>query len=157
MKKLLIILPILTALALAGCVPQGPNSNQPVNNSLETNANVAPEPIDDGNEINVFDFESCVQAGNPIMKSNPPQCQHNGVTYIQELPDAQITNCLPEQRNSEVCIKIYQPVCAKVNVQCIKAPCPPMVQTFGNSCEACANPLVESYVEGECPEKINVD
>jgi len=60
--------------------------------------------------------------------------------------------CLPEQRQGEVCIELYDPVCAKVNVQCIKDPCPPIRQTFPNSCQACINPLVESYVKGECEE-----
>lgn len=60
------------------------------------------------------------------------------------------TKCLPEQRDADFCIEIYQPVCAKVNVQCIKAPCPPIEQTFSNSCKACQNSLVESYIKGEC-------
>jgi len=58
----------------------------------------------------------------------------------------------PEKRSGEngACIEIYQPVCAEVQVQCFRAPCPPIPQTFGNSCEACRNSLVESYTEGEC-------
>ncbi|MCK6462417.1 MAG: hypothetical protein L6Q29_01180 [Candidatus Pacebacteria bacterium] len=58
--------------------------------------------------------------------------------------------CTPEQRNVDACAKIYKPVCATVNIQCIKAPCEPIKQTFGNSCEACRNSLVNSYIEGEC-------
>ena len=44
----------------------------------------------------------------------------------------------------------YEPVCATVNIQCIKAPCDPIKETFSNSCTACINPLVESYTQGEC-------
>ena len=33
--------------------------------------------------------------------------------------DLSVTECLPEQRDIDACIEIYQPVCATVNVQCI--------------------------------------
>jgi len=62
----------------------------------------------------------------------------------------QITFCQPSQRQGDVCYQIYDPVCAKVNIQCIKAPCNPIRETFSNACEACRNPLVESYTKGEC-------
>lgn len=65
------------------------------------------------------------------------------------LPSGSI-QCKPEQRGEKICTALYAPVCATVNVQCIKAPCDPVRQTFGNSCEACANPLVHSYTQGEC-------
>jgi len=61
-----------------------------------------------------------------------------------------IVNCQPEQREAEACIEIYQPVCGKVNVQCVTTPCEPVFETFSNSCFACMNSLVESYTEGEC-------
>lgn len=58
--------------------------------------------------------------------------------------------CLPEQRNADFCTADYTPVCATVEIQCIKAPCNPIQQTFSNSCNACANPLVNAYKAGEC-------
>lgn len=58
--------------------------------------------------------------------------------------------CLSEQRNVDICIEIYQPVCATINIQCIKAPCNPIKQTFENSCKACTNTLVSTYITGEC-------
>ena len=61
-----------------------------------------------------------------------------------------VVECTPEQRKTEVCTAIYQPVCGLVNVQCVTTPCPPIDQTFSNSCEACKSPLVESYTEGAC-------
>ncbi len=61
-------------------------------------------------------------------------------------------DCLPEQRKAEACDDIYQPVCGQVQVECIKAPCYPVKETFGNPCQACLNPRVLSYTEGECPE-----
>jgi hypothetical protein len=61
------------------------------------------------------------------------------------------TQCLPEQRNVDACIEIYQPVCASVNVQCVTTPCDPVQETYANSCKACMNSLVSSYTQGECP------
>ena len=60
------------------------------------------------------------------------------------------TDCLPEQRDVLECIEVYQPVCGYVQVECIKAPCDPVKETFENSCKACANSRVISYTEGEC-------
>jgi len=96
----------------------------------------------------VTDFESCAAAGNPVMESYPRQCRANGITYTEIISD--VIECLPEQRNAEVCTADYTPVCAKVNIQCIRAPCNPIDETFSNSCVACRNPLVESYRMGEC-------
>jgi len=62
----------------------------------------------------------------------------------------EITLCTKDQRIGDVCFDIYDPVCAKVNIQCIKAPCDPIYQTYPNSCEACRNFLVDSYIKGEC-------
>ena len=66
-------------------------------------------------------------------------------------PDLVVTECLPEQRDVEACIEIYQPVCATVNVQCITTPCDPVLETFANSCKACMNSLVSTYTQGVCP------
>ncbi len=64
-------------------------------------------------------------------------------------------SCPPKTNSEEqtACIALYKPVCAEVQVQCVRAPCPPRPHTFGNSCEACANPLVKEYTEGECIKK----
>lgn len=65
--------------------------------------------------------------------------------------DSAVVECLPEQRNVDVCIAIHQPVCATVNVECITTPCDPVEETFTNSCRACMNPLVSTYTKDECP------
>ncbi|MCK9351908.1 MAG: hypothetical protein WCT49_06810 [Candidatus Paceibacterota bacterium] len=85
----------------------------------------------------------CTGAIPPPSSSTPPP------QVSQEI------SCPPKTGNEEnmACIALYKPVCAKVAVQCIKAPCPPVDQTFGNSCEACNNPLVSSYKEGECVKR----
>ena len=65
--------------------------------------------------------------------------------------DLAVMECLPEQRDVDACIEIYQPVCGTVNVQCVTTPCDPVQETFANSCKACVNSLVSSYTNGECP------
>jgi hypothetical protein len=44
----------------------------------------------------------------------------------------------------------YAPVCASVAIQCIKAPCDPVEQTFGNRCQMNANKLATFLHEWEC-------
>ncbi|HEY4477122.1 MAG TPA: hypothetical protein VJB56_00670 [Candidatus Paceibacterota bacterium] len=100
----------------------------------------------DGEAIN--NFEDCVKASNPVLESYPRQCRANGQTFVEQI--ANETVCEPEQRGAEVCTQNYDPVCAKVNVQCIKAPCYPIRETFSNACGACTNPLVESYTNSTC-------
>lgn len=63
------------------------------------------------------------------------------------------TVCLPEQREVDACIEIYQPVCATLIVQCDTTSCDPVQETFANSCKACMNALVRTHTKGECPVK----
>jgi hypothetical protein len=58
--------------------------------------------------------------------------------------------CSEESRNVNACIEIYQPVCAEVRVECVRAPCNPVKETYSNSCFACMNERVGSFVVGEC-------
>ncbi len=58
--------------------------------------------------------------------------------------------CTQEQKKTDVCIEIYAPVCAQVQVECITTPCNPVPQTFPNSCFACSEDRVISYVDGSC-------
>lgn len=51
------------------------------------------------------------------------------------------------------CTMEYVPVCASVQVQCIKAPCPPVEQTFGNKCTMNANKSATFLYDGECVAK----
>ena len=64
--------------------------------------------------------------------------------------DLAVTECLPEQRDVDACIEIYQPVCGTANVQCVTTPCDPVQETFANSCKACMNSLVSTYTKDEC-------
>ncbi|MBW7954867.1 hypothetical protein H3C61_03570 [Candidatus Gracilibacteria bacterium] len=52
--------------------------------------------------------------------------------------------------DNKICTMQYAPVCAEVQVQCIKAPCPPILETFSNKCEMENNSLAKFLHEGEC-------
>lgn len=59
--------------------------------------------------------------------------------------------CKEEQRNADVCIEIYQPVCGwsdSEKIQCIRYPC---ANNYQNSCFACMNEDVLYWTKGECP------
>ena len=58
--------------------------------------------------------------------------------------------CSEESRGADVCVLIHQPVCADVRVECVTTPCDPVKETYSNSCFACQNDRVDSYVVGEC-------
>jgi hypothetical protein len=49
--------------------------------------------------------------------------------------------------NTSYCIEVYEPVCAEVEIQCVKAPCNPIHQTFANSCKAGKHKIL---YKGEC-------
>ncbi|MDD2907181.1 MAG: hypothetical protein PHH98_00935 [Candidatus Gracilibacteria bacterium] len=51
-----------------------------------------------------------------------------------------------------MCTLEYAPVCAEVQVQCIKAPCFPVNETFGNACMAGDNKILYA---GTCDMYIN--
>jgi len=106
-------------------------------------------PVQEDSGPLVTNFDECVSVGNPIMESYPRRCRHGEVTFVEDISD-RVFKCTQEQKNAEVCIEIYQPVCATINVQCITTPCPPVLETFSNSCKACQNFLAESYTMGEC-------
>jgi hypothetical protein len=61
-----------------------------------------------------------------------------------------VIQCTEEQKNTNACTKEYMPVCGwfNENIKCIRYPC---AATYGNKCEACSNPIVKEYTEGECP------
>ena len=48
------------------------------------------------------------------------------------------------------CTMEYAPVCASVQIQCIKAPCDPIEQTFSNKCVMGTNKLAKFLHDGEC-------
>lgn len=74
--------------------------------------------------------------------------KENTITTMSEIQTTTSINT-DEQK---VCTMEYAPVCAQVQVQCIKAPCNPMLQTFSNTCMAWENKIVYKW---ECNTKIS--
>lgn len=52
-----------------------------------------------------------------------------------------------------VCTADYTPVCGLVEIQCIKAPCLPIEQTFSNKCVMGQNKLAIYLHNGECVKR----
>ncbi len=61
-----------------------------------------------------------------------------------------------DPQNPTMCTMQYDPVCAQIQVQCIKAPCPPIKQTYGNACMAGAAGA-KIISKGECSDLIGGD
>ncbi len=122
MKTHILILGIIGIVVLSAC---------------STGLNSAQQPT-------VTNFEECVQAGNPVMESYPRQCRHGDNTFTEVIE--QISN------DKKPCTREYRPVCGKIQVQCIKAPCPPLDTTFPNRCEA-ENAKATDIREGECQDE----
>lgn len=96
--------------------------------------------------LKVNNFEECVNAGNPVMESYPRQCRHGEKSFTEEIKF--------DAGSEGSCTSIFRPVCGKLQVQCIKAPCPPIATTFQNRCEADvagATDVVEGACEDEAP------
>lgn len=56
------------------------------------------------------------------------------------------------QDEPRMCTMEYAPVCAEVQVQCIKAPCFPVNETFWNTCSAGNNKILYRW---ECNDLVN--
>ncbi|MCX6823557.1 MAG: DUF333 domain-containing protein [candidate division SR1 bacterium] len=74
----------------------------------------------------------------------------DGSTVGRTGPNCEFAPCPGE---GKVCTADYTPVCASVAVQCIKAPCPPIEQTFSNKCVMNQNKLATFLHNGECTTK----
>lgn len=63
-------------------------------------------------------------------------------------PNCEFAPCPGEEPTA--CTMQYDPVCASVAVQCVKAPCQTIEQTFWNMCVMNANKLATFLHKGEC-------
>src|SRR3989338_1561990 len=102
----------------------------------------------------------CPECGEcPQLSPAPPHCPDGvvvpggkdkcGCTLPAQCVEKNV--CTAESREVEFCTKEYRPVCGWFNesIKCIAYPC---AITASNPCEACHNPQVEYWTEGECPE-----
>lgn len=61
-----------------------------------------------------------------------------------------VTLCTEKQKKVTACTTLYKPVCGFKTVECIKAPCYPVPETYSNPCSACAEERTIYYIDGEC-------
>lgn len=59
------------------------------------------------------------------------------------------TYCTQAQKEANICTMEFMPVCGYKEVQCIKAPCPPISETYSNKCGACSAGS-DYWVQGDC-------
>ena len=103
-----------------------------------------PPPTGSPRASDATNFEECVAAGNPVMESYPRQCRDGDRNFIEEIE--------PIPSDEKPCTREYRPVCGEVQVQCIKAPCPPLKTTYPNKCVA-ENAKAENIEEGACEDE----
>lgn len=75
---------------------------------------------------------------------NKCMMEADGATYLYD------GECKSTQPTPTSCTADYNPVCASVQVDCIRAPCPPIPETFSNMCEMKAQPRATFLYMGEC-------
>ncbi len=76
-------------------------------------------------------------------------CGCRKINYNEETPEFLIPTEGGINADKIVCTEEYAPVCGKIEVQCIKAPCDPVKQTFSNKCFAKKSSAFD-VTEGEC-------
>ena len=74
----------------------------------------------------------------------------NGGRWQLEILDSNVF----EITETEGCSKEYAPVCGEVVVQCVTAPCDPVLETFGNRCMLDLTNATYKY-DGECVEDVD--
>lgn len=84
----------------------------------------------------------------PIACTEEAKMCDDGSAVGRTGPNCEFAPCPDEEPTA--CTMQYDPVCASVAVQCIKAPCPAIEQTFGNECMMKANKLAKFLYKGEC-------
>lgn len=60
-----------------------------------------------------------------------------------------------EDPRPQICTRDYRPVCATRDngIRCVTTPCPSTeTATYGNACDACADPAVYYHQPGECKD-----
>jgi putative hemolysin len=137
-------------------------------------------PEDCQQKESVNDFESCMNAGYPIMESYPRKCRGPEETYTEELDIGTCENdsdcklpmefamsskCPYEVRCVDNVCEVYCPwegdktYCtpeqrnAEICTMQYEPVCgQPSGETYSNPCTACLNSDVEYWTEGECPK-----
>ena len=98
------------------------------------------------------DFAKCVSEGNQVIPSHPRRCRDkDGKMYTETNPN--LTN--QQNPSSDQCPDTYKPVCAKIQIECVKAPCNPVFETMNNECLAkLRGNLLLGYTDGTCESEL---
>ncbi len=83
-----------------------------------------------------------------------PVCGVDGVTYSNTCTANKVKVAYTGECKIKPCTKSYVPVCGLVQIECIKAPCNPIFETFTNKCELNKIKSAKLAYKGECKEKI---
>ncbi|MDD3262816.1 MAG: hypothetical protein PHR61_03135 [Candidatus Absconditabacteria bacterium] len=173
MKKLILIALLFTSFILVGCT-QNP---QEISYDQDSRKTMIPETcksffdgcnncsrMNDGENIactkmfcETYEEPKCLDTMHPswdLDNDGINDCESDGTC------DDSVDYTKPKQETkqgniSESCTMEYAPVCAKVEIQCIRAPCEPIEQTFSNRCMINANKLATFLYEGECKTNKN--
>ncbi len=155
MKKIF-LLPIILLVLGAGCAAQTPSS---ADSTQGTQSPVSTLPA-------ATTTPETPTAVDRYLSNNPKACEtmkfacKPGEHYFINSGGcgcAMDTNSPPPAQppttdDASVCYNLYQPVCGEKTVYCIKAPCPPIKQTYSNDCFA-KKDGAKNITEGVCPEK----
>jgi hypothetical protein len=149
--KYILILILIGAVFLTACATVQTQNNQTQNQTNETPIPVEPDGGIGDSKTYISNNTNCVinflcTVGHQPFKDDKG-CGCEPVQTDGKLKAIDCTDPRPE-----ICYDIYRPVCGQVQVQCIRAPCPPVMQTFANNCQACANSLTISYTQGACED-----
>ena len=145
MKKIFFRIIILGIVACSFFIMQNPTS--PFTIHIKSFLNIPTEDISSG-----FLFSWYNDSGVAVSQDTMTDTSITGKIIHKPTTTSLTTWTKPTSEEPSICTLEYAPVCASVQVECIKAPCPPIPHTFGNACEMKANKLATFLYTGECKE-----
>lgn len=153
MKKILMIflsffLFLTSSFALSPAVKSYPTSTE----FLEAEGGVCESATDGCNTIGIVDWKLWASTMMYCENIYGEKWQENWscIKYKDWYTDQNLENL----DDPIMCTMEYAPVCAEVQIQCIKAPCYPIQQTFWNACSAWRNKVLYT---GECDDYVDIN